>query len=105
MNNLVICPAMFDNFYNIVTDDKTYSLKKKDFNLSFRRQLGTIVESRYRGGILTKKERHFLIPKACGVLILYFLHKIHKEAQNPPGQPIVSGINSVTSRIGKYIDF
>lgn len=23
----------------------------------------------------------------------------------PPGQPIVSGIDSVTARIGKYVDF
>lgn len=31
--------------------------------------------------------------------------RIHKNPTCPPGRPIVSGINSITSRIGKYIDF
>lgn len=30
---------------------------------------------------------------------------MHKDPVNPPGQPIVSGIDTVTSRIGRYVDF
>lgn len=33
------------------------------------------------------------------------LPKVHKTLVNPPGRPIISGIDSITSRVGKYIDF
>lgn len=36
---------------------------------------------------------------------MYYLPKVHKNATQPPGRPIVSGIDSVTSRVGRYIDF
>lgn len=34
---------------------------------------------------------------------MYILAKIHKTLVNPPGGPI-SGIDSITARVGKYID-
>lgn len=37
--------------------------------------------------------------------IIYCLLKIHKDAQSPPRRPIVNGIESVSSRLGQYIDF
>lgn len=36
---------------------------------------------------------------------MYYLPKVHKHTIHPPGRPIVSGIDSITSRIGRYIDF
>lgn len=36
--------------------------------------------------------------------VIYFLQKVHKDPINPPGRPIISGLDSVTSQIGKYID-
>lgn len=35
---------------------------------------------------------------------MYYIPKIHKDKSNPPGRPIVSRIESLTSRLGKYID-
>lgn len=36
--------------------------------------------------------------------VVYILPKVHKTLVNPPGRPIISGIDSVTSRVGKHID-
>lgn len=36
--------------------------------------------------------------------MIYTVPKIHKNKENPPGRPIVNGINSVTARLGEYID-
>lgn len=38
------------------------------------------------------------------VPVIYCLPKVHKNPANPPWRPIVSGLDSVTSGIGKYID-
>lgn len=37
--------------------------------------------------------------------MIYYLPKIYKHPTCPPCRPIVSGIDSVTSRVGRYIDF
>lgn len=55
-------------------------------------------------GILNKKEKAYLVPSAPRVPVMYFLPKIHKCLSKPPGRPIISGIDSVTARIGKYVD-
>lgn len=36
---------------------------------------------------------------------LYFLPKIHKDPQLPPGRPILNGIDSVSAHLGQYIDY
>lgn len=36
--------------------------------------------------------------------MIYVLPKMHKNATNPPGRPIVSGCGSILEPIGKYID-
>lgn len=35
---------------------------------------------------------------------MYHIPKIHKNATNPPGRSIISGIDSLTSPMGSYID-
>ena len=35
---------------------------------------------------------------------LYFLPKIHKSLTNPPGRPIVSGVNGPTENVSKLVD-
>lgn len=34
----------------------------------------------------------------------YHLPKVHKDLSNPPGRPIISGINSCTSQLSQYLD-
>lgn len=36
---------------------------------------------------------------------IYYFLKVNKSPTCPPGHPIVSGIDSVTSQVGRYIDY
>lgn len=44
------------------------------------------------------------MPVAPQVPVMYYLPKVHKDPLKPPGRPIISGIGSITSRAGRYID-
>lgn len=36
--------------------------------------------------------------------VIYYLPKVHENPINPPGRPIIRGLDSVTFRVGTYID-
>lgn len=90
---------------NILNDRKTYSPIPCDPTNRFKKDLGIIVKQGFLDLIPNKKEYAFLVPLAPHIPTIYYLPKIHKHATKPPGRPIISGIDSVTSRIGRYIDF
>lgn len=54
--------------------------------------------------LLSRHEAKYLVPAASKIPVIYYLPKIHKNSSNPPGRPIVSGIESLTFRLGEYID-
>lgn len=64
----------------------------------------SLLIGRFIQGINNMIEKSFLVPNTPRTPIIYYLPKIHKEQSCPPGHPIVSGIDSVTSRVGKHID-
>ena len=39
------------------------------------------------------------------VLQLFMLPNVHKNVDNPPGRPIVSGIGTLSEPLSKFIDF
>lgn len=43
--------------------------------------------------LINKKEKEFLVSVTHRIPIIYYLQKVHKSLNNPPGRPIVSGIN------------
>lgn len=55
-------------------------------------------------GIITKKEKLYFCPSFNRIPTIYTLPKIHKDPVKPPARPIVNSINSVTSRVGEYLD-
>ena len=89
----------------IVSDQNTYVPLIGNPIIQYRRTLEELIHKGGRLGILNEKEQLFLIPKAPRIPILYCLPKIHKSLTCPPGRPIVGGIDSITSRVGKYIDY
>lgn len=89
----------------ILDDSDTYSRIPGDPTSVYKRELSLIVNEGSSFGILDKKESSFLIPLASRIPAIYYLPKIHKDPVDPPGRLIVSGIDSVTSRIGRYIDY
>lgn len=67
----------------------------------FKRELKSLIDEGFRQEIVNKKEKAYLVPS---VPVMYYLQKIHKNLSKPPGRPIISGIDSVTARIGRYVD-
>lgn len=89
----------------ILSDTNTYTQLLMDPTIKFKRELKDLVEKGFDMGILNKKEKEHLVPLAPRLPVIYSLPKVHKTLFNPPGRPIISGIDSITSRISKYIDF
>lgn len=56
--------------------------------------------------IITKKKNEFQFLNRQQPLTPHFYHipKIHKDQINPPGRPIIAGIDSLTSNLGCYIE-
>lgn len=88
-----------------MSDHETYiPLPSNPTNGYKKKELFRLIdESFFQKKILSKKEEH-LVPMAPRVSVMYYLPKVHKDPANPPGRPIISGIDSVTSRIGRYIN-
>ena len=68
-------------------------------------ELSLWVEDGKVQSILTEKGAHYLVPKVPRTPVLYIVPKIHKNKTHPPGRPIISGIGSLYSRVGEYLDF
>lgn len=49
-------------------------------------------------------EYHFLYNKHALTPHFYHIPKVHKSEVDPPGRPIIAGIDSVSSNVGCYID-
>lgn len=89
----------------ILSDTETYVCLPKNPTSDFKKALVDLIDTGSQLGILYKKERSYLLPVAPRIPIIYYLPKVHKDAKRPLGRPIISDIDSVTSRIGCYIDF
>lgn len=72
--------------------------------MNTKKKLKSFVKKGEERGILTRKEAIFLTPEAAKTLVIYFVPKIHKSQTNPPGRPIISGIDSLFMWLWSYID-
>lgn len=89
----------------ILSDTDTYSRIPNIPTSTFKKTLTNLIDTGFQLGILDKMERSYLIPVAPWIPVIYYLPKVHKSITQPPGRPIISGIDSITSRIRNYIDF
>lgn len=88
----------------ILSDKNYYCTLQKNPHTSYQLEYSTLILEAHKKGILTNKEKEFLTIKNPRMPLYYHLPKIHKDATNPPGRPIISGIGSLTSALSKYID-
>ena len=88
----------------MLEDSDTYNKLEKDPSNQYEENLKCLVEMGYRKGVLTSREKKYLVPSSNRTPTIYTLPKIHKDTLNPPGRPIVNGIGSITSRLGEYLD-
>jgi hypothetical protein len=87
-----------DRTYEPVAEDPTQEIAKK--SNEYMNQLqngGHINENTFKWGTLNTKE------VKCHTF--YHLPKVHKNKENPPGRPIVSGIGGPTEKLSKLVDF
>lgn len=90
---------------NMLNDVNTYTKLLSNPMFRCRKALEQVVHLGTKKSILSKKEARFLVPDSCLTPIIYSQPKVHKNGTDPPPRPIVNGIDSLTSRLGEYIDF
>lgn len=66
--------------------------------------LDTLLTNAQKDKVITKKESKAIYIQYPSKLFVYQLPKIHKQINNPPGRPIISGINSSTCNLSHFID-
>lgn len=55
--------------------------------------------------LISEPELKFLFHSNPRLASFYLLPKVHKNLTNPPGRPVISGNESLTEPISKYVDF
>lgn len=75
-------------------------------SLVFRVQarIKNLVTQAVKNDIIDSDTSLFLITEYPITRVIYVLLKIHKDPANPPGHLIVSGMESVTTMLAKYLD-
>lgn len=87
---------------NRLLDDRdTYGVILSNPTKQYRKDLEKLIN---REKILNTYEEKYLLPLACRIPVIYYSPKIHEDIVNPPGRPIISGIDLLTARLGEYID-
>lgn len=117
-NDVVIRPAdkggalvlqskeQYQNELNRQLQDKeTYIKLLGSPTIKYKKELEHLVNLGIKKDILNTKELKYLIPHSCRIPGINTVPKIHKCKENPPGRPIVNGIDSLTTRMGQYIDY
>lgn len=80
----------------ILNDEDTYQPLNADPSKLHKERLELIVQQGMENKLLSKQEAKYLVPMVSKIPVIYNVPKIHR--------PIVSGIESLTSRLGEYID-
>lgn len=88
----------------ILSDNDYYSTLTFNPITDYQKEYINLINEASNNNVITDKEKHFLVTRNPNTAIYYHLPKIHKDPLNPPGRPIISGINSLTSPLSKYID-
>uniref|UniRef100_A0A8C5PPV1 Reverse transcriptase domain-containing protein n=1 Tax=Leptobrachium leishanense TaxID=445787 RepID=A0A8C5PPV1_9ANUR len=88
----------------LLGDINTYKLLDKDPTPEFLIELEGLLLKGKEKGIISETEFKYLLNKQSQIALFYFLPKIHKDIDNPPGRPIISGIDSLTNNLSRYID-
>lgn len=83
---------------------QTYKVLKGNPTKQYKKELETLVKDGKEKGFINEKEEKYIIPETCRIPVIYATPKIHKDSTNPPGCPIINGIDSLSFRLGQYID-
>lgn len=87
-----------------LSNDCFYKKLNGDPTPRFKKEITQLLDTFLDVGEITKKEHAFLTIQHPRIPTFYTLPKVHKDPLNPPGRPIVSGIDSLTSPLSKFVD-
>lgn len=85
-------------------DSDVYKCLSSDPTHKFCDEIKCVLKRAWREGEINEDEYKYMTPANPKRPVLYTLPKIHKDLQNPPGRPIVSGIGSVTEPMSQFVD-
>uniref|UniRef100_A0A8C5PFD7 Reverse transcriptase n=1 Tax=Leptobrachium leishanense TaxID=445787 RepID=A0A8C5PFD7_9ANUR len=88
----------------LLNDPLTYRKLENDPTNRIKEIFFEYIQKGKDSGILNEQEFKYLNIKCPRIPVFYHLPKVHKDRFNPPGRPIVSGINSISCRTSEYID-
>jgi hypothetical protein len=85
-----------DEFYQSLTFNPTEDLKT---------ELKGILTEAKENGYISDNEFKFIFNGSPRMASFYFLPKVHKNLEKPPGRPVISSNESLTDPISKCIDY
>ncbi|CAJ0944101.1 unnamed protein product [Ranitomeya imitator] len=90
--------------YSLLNMDTGYEKLGSNPTTLYHRELKDLVMGAFEKKVIDINERDYLIPSHPVVATFYCLPKVHKGINPLKGRPIVSGIDSLTQKLGLYID-
>ena len=73
----------YEEMNRLLSDRNTYSLLRGDPMVGFKNELHSLIEVGKSNGTLNSKEAAYIDPFHCRTPIIYFLPKLHKNAERP----------------------
>lgn len=117
-NNQIIIKAADKGGNIVVLDNEKYvNMYNKIFNnLEWYRRIAAnyvkkynddfylLIDTAYSNSIITNQLWEFIWNNFPRIPVFYELPKIHKDANNPPGRPIISGVGAISENASRLVD-
>uniref|UniRef100_A0A8C5Q1A3 Reverse transcriptase domain-containing protein n=1 Tax=Leptobrachium leishanense TaxID=445787 RepID=A0A8C5Q1A3_9ANUR len=102
---VILSKEMYDaEVLRTLGDETTYEKLKSDPIKDIKERINILLQEGLDKEILNQQEYNNIKMEYTKTPHMYILPKIHKYPTNPPGRPIVAGIDSITSHLSKYVD-
>lgn len=79
-------------------------IKSYNLILSNTLEIDKFLSNAFESGEISETEKEYLTCEFPIMPVIYVLPKVHKSLNNVLGQPIVSGIGSLTEPLSNFID-
>lgn len=89
---------------HLLNDPTTYRKLPLNSTMKYKSELERLILEVKGKSIINEREFTYLNIRHSCIPVICYLPKVHKNLENLPGRPIISGINSLTSRVSAYID-
>ncbi|CAJ0938138.1 unnamed protein product [Ranitomeya imitator] len=87
-----------------LADPGVYEELSCDPKFSIAKEIKNVLDNALNTDLIDQDIYDFLTVKFPITPVMYILPKIHKSLVHPPGRPIVSGCDSILSKIGVFLD-